>query len=718
MTSQAVIERSPELLRHLADPALRAIVLAGAAALALRLLRVKNAAVQLTVWTIVLYAALALPVLGWLLPALPLPLPAGKALAALSTLPANRLPESALLKQVARAELWIGAGQAARALHQPVARTADSSSNTHRGAAVSTGNSSRATAAQSLAPTRPRQGEGSHGRPDRGPGLRSMRIPALSPAAKAAWTAALPLAIYLLVLGFLLARLGLGLLLSHRLRRRSCRVSEPRALRWLEWHALAMGIERAPLLLESTAVSVPLTLGVARPVIVLPGGWREWETAKLSPVIAHELAHVKRRDSLTRTLSLIYRSVFWFSPLGWWLAGRLADLAEEASDAAALDAGAEPIHYAEVLMSFFGAVSNRHGRIDLQGVAMARGGDAKNRIENVLARGRSSERRPGASTLALMALLAAPVVYVTAATHPILGRAWFSPSNTYASATTVRWQVPAPAAPQVPQAPAVPDAAPAPTAAPAPAVAPVAPLAPVPPEGAEIAPPNPPEPPPAVAQKDTPVLNGDREGMDFAIVQGASVTVSGSEDDRDEVKSLQKKIPGDFIWFIHSGDAYVIRDPATVEAAQKLYAPMEELGKRQEVLGKQQEDLGRQQEALGQQMEKVRVQVPGDLEARLKKVEAMIRELGANATQEELGRLQGELGNLQGEIGNLQGKAGAQQGSIGRQQGALGAKQGELGRKQGELGREQGRLARQASRQMQEILQRALASGSAQRAPE
>jgi predicted nucleic acid-binding Zn-ribbon protein len=184
------------------------------------------------------------------------------------------------------------------------------------------------------------------------------------------------------------------------------------------------------------------------------------------------------------------------------------------------------------------------------------------------------------------------------------------------------------------------------------------------------------------------------------------------------VRSLQKKIPGDFIWFIHNGESYVIRDAGVVRTAKQLYAPMDELGRKQEALGKQQEALGEQQEALGKQQEAVRVKVPSDLEARLKKVQDMLHQLGANATQEQLADLQGELGDLQGEIGNLQGQAGGQQGELGRRQGELGRKQGDLGRQQGELGREQGRIARQAAHQMREILTHALDSGQAQRAPQ
>ena len=60
-------------------------------------------------------------------------------------------------------------------------------------------------------------------------------------------------------------------------------------------------------------------------------------------------------------------------------------------------------------------------------------------------------------------------------------------------------------------------------------------------------------------------MNNSQNGMEFAIVSGKSVIMNGSEDNRDEVNSLKRKISGDFIWFIHEGNAYIIRDEAIVK---------------------------------------------------------------------------------------------------------------------------------------------------------
>ena len=91
-----------------------------------------------------------------------------------------------------------------------------------------------------------------------------------------------------------------------------------------------------------------------------------------------------RRDALAERLSLFHRAIFWFSPLSWWLARHLADLAEEASDDAALAAGADRTRYAETLLGFFAALEAAPGRVWWQGVSMATAGQAEKRVDRIL----------------------------------------------------------------------------------------------------------------------------------------------------------------------------------------------------------------------------------------------------------------------------------------------------------------------------------------------
>src|SRR5262249_16315108 len=84
----------------------------------------------------------------------------------------------------------------------------------------------------------------------------------------------------------------------------------------------------------------------------------------------------------------------------------------------------------------------------------------------------------------------------------------------------------------------------------------------------------------------------------FVIISGKTdgFTMSGSAEDARHAERLRKQISGDFIWFQREEKSYIIRDQATVERAQQVWAPQEELGRKQEELGKRQEALGKQQE--------------------------------------------------------------------------------------------------------------------------
>ena len=423
MTSLLITQYSSGVMIFLADAAVRSIILACLAALALAALRVRQATAHLVVWTGVLYAALAMPLLAWLMPAISLRFPVQLSAAGTPSIISGQVsgPE-----QTAAAECeqrsdrcpspeptWNPPGAAlARGQSVVDGRLSDA------GGFVHTGQAPRSTTGV-LAALRVGGQEGAAGKlPQPAPKLTLELRLALGRLARIA-TPARILAIYILGLAFLLGHLITGFFLGGRLWRSFTPVDDPRALQWLERDAGAMGLKRVPSMAESRSVSVPLTVGVFHPVIVIPSGWREWPSAKLAAVIAHEVSHVRRNDSQTRAAALVYRCFFWFSPLGWWLERRLADLAEQASDEAAIRAGAEATEYAEVLMSFFD-ISASQGRVSWHGVSMARGLRARKRIERVLAADGTLSAAIKTRTLLLLALCALPIVWLTAATRPAL----------------------------------------------------------------------------------------------------------------------------------------------------------------------------------------------------------------------------------------------------------------------------------------------------------
>ncbi|MCP5113144.1 MAG: M56 family metallopeptidase, partial [bacterium] len=137
-------------------------------------------------------------------------------------------------------------------------------------------------------------------------------------------------AIYGIGVTLMLGRLVLGLWLRRRLLRRSTVIDTA--------------------LLESSATTVPVTLGWISPKIILPIEWRSWEGWKLRAVLAHERAHVRRRDALIGLLASLNVSLYWFHPLAWWLRRRVAVLAEQASDDAAIRETGDARRYAEVVL--------------------------------------------------------------------------------------------------------------------------------------------------------------------------------------------------------------------------------------------------------------------------------------------------------------------------------------------------------------------------------
>ncbi len=135
---------------------------------------------------------------------------------------------------------------------------------------------------------------------------------------------------------------------------------------------------------ESERVAAPVTVGVLSASIILPIGWRLWPEEKLRAVLAHELAHIQRRDPLVSLLAYANHCIFWFHPLAWWLERKLAATAEHACDDAAVRAIGKARQYAEVLLDMAVAVRRSGGRLALQGVGIDGSGLLSQRIDRIL----------------------------------------------------------------------------------------------------------------------------------------------------------------------------------------------------------------------------------------------------------------------------------------------------------------------------------------------
>jgi TonB family protein len=114
---------------------------------------------------------------------------------------------------------------------------------------------------------------------------------------------------------------------------------------------------------ESDSVRVPLTTGSDLMRVILPPDWRAWPAEKRTAVLAHELAHARRRDPLIALVVAVNKCLFWFHPLAWWLERRLPVLAEHAADDAALAVSFDAPAYARLLLDSAARLQNGGSRL-------------------------------------------------------------------------------------------------------------------------------------------------------------------------------------------------------------------------------------------------------------------------------------------------------------------------------------------------------------------
>ena len=180
---------------------------------------------------------------------------------------------------------------------------------------------------------------------------------------------------------------------------------------WLHTaHAIArrFGLGRGVTLLQGDGGTVPMTWGVLQPVVWLPSDADSWDEERRTLVLAHELAHVRRRDALTQWIAHLALALNWFNPLAWMAVKRFRDERERACDDAVLELGTQPATYADHLLDI--VRSHGAGGAPMPVMAMARRSQFEGRLLAILdgasRRGSLSTRRAfSAGALALAAVL-------------------------------------------------------------------------------------------------------------------------------------------------------------------------------------------------------------------------------------------------------------------------------------------------------------------------
>ena len=83
--------------------------------------------------------------------------------------------------------------------------------------------------------------------------------------------------------------------------------------------------------------SSPALIGAWRPRLLLPLDFEaRFDAAEQAAILAHEAAHLRRRDNLWALLATTLATLQWFNPLAWWALRRFRGDQELACDAAVL----------------------------------------------------------------------------------------------------------------------------------------------------------------------------------------------------------------------------------------------------------------------------------------------------------------------------------------------------------------------------------------------
>jgi GWxTD domain-containing protein len=241
-------------------------------------------------------------------------------------------------------------------------------------------------------------------------------IPEQVPQAPATLTAVLPwIALFWAagVLFFHLRSLG-GWIAARRLRLAGVCPAPGDWQQRLDGLAARLRVSKPVALLESCLAEVPVVIGYAYPVILMPVGLLAGlPVAQVEAILIHELAHIRRRDYLVNLMQAFVEGLLFYHPAVWWISGVIRAERENCCDDLAVAATGDARQYAAALAAL---EQNRGAAHEL--ALAANGGSLVKRIRRLL---QQPERPRAAWTPAISAALlvvSAGIVFASWQTSP------------------------------------------------------------------------------------------------------------------------------------------------------------------------------------------------------------------------------------------------------------------------------------------------------------
>ncbi|MGD2091135.1 MAG: M56 family metallopeptidase [Candidatus Aminicenantes bacterium] len=167
----------------------------------------------------------------------------------------------------------------------------------------------------------------------------------------------LPLVVTIWLLGVLVLvlRLSGGYLYNQRLKHHR---NQPLPDSWqnrLETFCRQTGIQKPVNLVESALVKIPMTIGHFKPVILFPLGLATGlPRDQVEALLAHELAHILRKDYLVNILQSFVDILFYYHPGVRWISSHVRSERENCCDDIAVSLSGNSINVAKALTNIQG----------------------------------------------------------------------------------------------------------------------------------------------------------------------------------------------------------------------------------------------------------------------------------------------------------------------------------------------------------------------------
>jgi uncharacterized protein (TIGR03435 family) len=167
-------------------------------------------------------------------------------------------------------------------------------------------------------------------------------------------------------------------------------------------------------LCASATVRVPTAIGWLRPYILLPvTALTALSETQIAAILAHELAHIRRRDYLLNSLQTAIETVLFYHPAVWWVGRQMRLEREHCCDDIAVAVCGSAFEYASALVE----MEQIRGRIPQPALA-ATGGDLMGRIRRVLGRQEPTSRSLGSVAAAVLVLSIAGATAIALSAAP------------------------------------------------------------------------------------------------------------------------------------------------------------------------------------------------------------------------------------------------------------------------------------------------------------